>query len=1123
MTPSRQAEGLTVIGAGAGSGKTHRLTQAVTEAVDPRRTSPIPLEGLIAVTYTKKAAAELDARIRQTLIAAGAHATARELPLAQIGTVHAVCLRWLRELAIDAGLSPLTDVLPGEPEAALRQALEHGLSSELRARLDTLAAELDIRWDARVRRWDWLEPVQNVMTLARSNRIPADALPEMAERASRRLRELMGEPEPNGAALDAALAQALDGALPAIAQLDTGQKNTRDARRDLERARRDLGSGELRWSTWIRLQKTNAGKAARDALAPVLAAACRVDRHPRLHAQLHAFIVAVYEAANAGLTAYKAWKCERRLVDFVDMVDDALTVLDVPDVQTELQQRLELCVVDEFQDTSPAQLALFVKLHRLCRRSTWVGDPKQCIFEYAGADPALMEAVTSWITAAGGVTETLLDNWRSRPELVQACSQLFAAAFSRHGYSPAQVAMAAKRREPSELDILPPFGVWWLQGNNQGQAAEAMAEGVSELLNAPLATPIVDRGSGQPSPVQPGDVAVLLATNAEAEQLTAALARRGIRAAAARAGLLDTPEGTLVEAALSYVANRGDTRALAVVEALTGFCGQSPDEWLESLIVRHAAFTAARGSGETYAPSDSSAVALELDSLRDSLALLAPVEALDRVLVALALPALCARWPYPGQHASNLEALRALAARYETRCKQRSEAASVPGLLRFFAEAKERFFVGGEERASDDQHTVRGPESVTVTTYHRAKGLEWPIVVLGSLNREERRDAFSVLPESAREHFDPTDPLGGRWIRYWPWPYALQRNARLADDVKASPEGREIQRREASERVRLLYVGFTRARDHLVLAVRPGRRAPDTAWLDELCDAAGTPLLSLPPPAEGTSEACIAVRDASGAGATFPARVRSLQPTVLQVLQPTVSAEPLPGASAPARWFATPTEVSAPRLRYRISPSNARHDWPELPCGDAGEVIITGPRLPLGSESPKDWSLVGDALHAFLAADVHGVSSERRLECARRLLSASELQQLIRPADLLGAADKLRDWVERSWPGATWHRELPVSAIVETPRGHRRIDGIIDLLLEVPQGVVLVDHKSYPGRRDTWRAKAREYAPQLAAYTEALRMAGTHVLSQWISFAVTGAVVRVNQNAPVARVAARRG
>ena len=163
-----------------------------------------------------------------------------------------------------------------------------------------------------------------------------------------------------------------------------------------------------------------------------------------------------------------------------------------------------------------------------------------------------------------------------------------------------------------------------------------------------------------------------------------------------------------------------------------------------------------------------------------------------------------------------------------------------------------------------------------------------------------------------------------------------------------------------------------------------------------------------------------------------------------------------------------------------------------------------------GNDEHEGASRVGDVVHAFLAADLHELSAQRRLACAERLLRASQLLELLEPSALIRASDQLRAWIDDTWPGATWHRELPVRAIVATPRGSRRIEGIIDLLLEVPAGVVLIDHKSYPGRRDTWRERAQEYAPQLAAYAQALRMAGRHVLSQWISFVVTGGAVPVN-------------
>jgi ATP-dependent helicase/nuclease subunit A len=92
------------------------------------------------------------------------------------------------------------------------------------------------------------------------------------------------------------------------------------------------------------------------------------------------------------LEGYSDWKKKHRVVDYVDMIDLALELVLRDDVAAELHEELRLVVVDEFQDTSPVQLALFTRLHELSGRNIWVGDPKQCIFEYAGADPELMNA-----------------------------------------------------------------------------------------------------------------------------------------------------------------------------------------------------------------------------------------------------------------------------------------------------------------------------------------------------------------------------------------------------------------------------------------------------------------------------------------------------------------------------------------------------------------------------------------------------------------------------------------------------------------------------------------------------------------------------------------------------------
>jgi ATP-dependent exoDNAse (exonuclease V) beta subunit len=606
----------------------------------------------------------------------------------------------------------------------------------------------------------------------------------------------------------------------------------------------------------------------------------------------------------------------------------------------------------------------------------------------------------------------------------------------------------------------------------------------------------------------PADIAVLVATNAEAEQVTAALARRGIRASVARGGLLDTPEGTLVRAALRCAIDTRDARSRAVVDVLTGFGGQAAEAWLEGHINEHTAWLDAREAGTPLEARERPAAAGPLDALRAEVDVLAPSEAVDRILSVLDVAELAARWPDPDQRLANIDAIRALASRYEAGCKQRREAASIAGLLRYFDDVQRKVRVGNEELASDDQHTSHGPNSVTVTTYHRAKGLEWPVVLLVSLDRGPRRCPFNVLPASDQTAFDPSDPLGGRWIRYFPWPYGPHDAAPLRDVMSRTPEGQSVSEREVRERVRLLYVGFTRARDHLILAVRYGRQGRNAKWLDELCDAQRRPLLALPAPTETDRVPTATITGLGGRVLQVPTRVWSFMDEDAADGHD-ASGNPPASNGAPRLWFAKSSQSSTERPSHWIAPSRAALDWPEASTGKVAGDYVIGARLPLGSERPEDWNVVGDVLHAFLAADLPALGPPQRLELARRLLEAADLLLLLAPDALLRSADQLRRWIDRYWPDAVWHRELPVTGLLSSAAGARRIEGTIDLLLETAGGVVLIDHKSYPGRRSTWRDKAAEYVPQLGAYAAVLRMSGRRVLSQWLSFAVAGGVVEI--------------
>ncbi|HEU5076890.1 MAG TPA: PD-(D/E)XK nuclease family protein [Polyangiaceae bacterium] len=166
-------------------------------------------------------------------------------------------------------------------------------------------------------------------------------------------------------------------------------------------------------------------------------------------------------------------------------------------------------------------------------------------------------------------------------------------------------------------------------------------------------------------------------------------------------------------------------------------------------------------------------------------------------------------------------------------------------------------------------------------------------------------------------------------------------------------------------------------------------------------------------------------------------------------------------------------------------------------------------RIPFTRPATATWDQVGSALHRFLAADSFDEGDNDRVDLARRILASEGLDAAFEAVHLVSASDSLRAFVERRWPDARWHREVAISAAIDTADGARMIQGVIDLLLETSSGVVVVDHKSFPGRFSEWPERALEYAPQLQVYALGLRTAGYTVQSSWIHFTVGGGAVEV--------------
>jgi ATP-dependent exoDNAse (exonuclease V) beta subunit len=1067
---------ITFISASAGSGKTYRVVEEIHQRLECGVCRP---SGLIATTFTVKAAGELKDRLRQKLYGAGQGLLAERLNEAAIGTVHSVCRQLLERFAFTAGISPQIEVVTEDQSAELLSvAIEAASTPGAIAALQRVADALGQK--SKEGQYEWQGQVKKIIEAAQANDFEPSQISIMAGESGAELLGLL--PAPAKEDLDAALGVALDRAIQIISANGDTTQGTAAYVSLLKESHRRLTDGSLAWSDWVKLNKGEPGAKSRVPAAALAAVAGRYESHSRFHEQLTVYIRTIFEFAQRAMAKFSEYKKARGWLDFSDLEQLAYHLLrDHPDIIAQLREELDLLVVDEFQDTSPIQLALFMQLAACAKQTVWVGDVKQAIYGFRNSDPVLIEAVVKAVDEAGGLAEPLGISYRSLPDLVQLANHLFVPAFAASLKLPAnQVRLTAKSEAPKKpqaaIECLELSSGLFNKGNGNPkrltveQYWTTLAERIVALFEAKEPLQVRDRASGAWREVEPRDVAVLCRTNDNARDLAGKLFARGVSVNLEQAGLFTTPEVRFALACLRRLADPQDSLATAEIIALGG--SLAPEEWLAQRLDYLANRKNASGWTEDdwgVKPPHNHPIITALEAARPRLAVLTPAESLDLALSLADAPAVVSGWGFtPGQASqrrANLEALRILCREYEANCAGSLRPATIAG-----------FFWWCDEKAGSDAKGL-DPEAnaVHVGTYHRAKGLEWPLVVCTGLATEPWPRVWDIVvePRNADLPFDIQQPLGNRRIRFWPWPFGqTSTGIPLADRVAQSARGLRAERQALQEELRLLYVGLTRARDRIALA---WDSAQPLNWLEPL----NAPWFKL-----GESELVL------------PDKTR-LTAEHIKVVPPT--ALPAKTPATQYAWF-PPAKPLTAKLPAQIIPSY------QPAVGDAliGEVVDLGGRLPLGKKC--DEASLGDALHALLAAEMVHPNRPDRLDVAARILKGFEVQTTVTAADALAMVDRFQQVVREKFKPKSVLVEVPFEYANETGQ---RVAGFMDLLLETESGWVLVDHKSFPGPKKDWAAKALSYSGQLKCYQDALAQGKRQCAGLWIHFAVGGGMVKI--------------
>ncbi len=818
------------VDAGAGSGKTTVLVDRIVHLLR----NGVPLRQIVAITFTRKAAAEMRERLRREVHAAAdpndpASMTKwRELEYqvesARITTIDSFCAGLLRENALHLGIDPdfalLADaeigLLRGETAARAIEALlesgdapAHRLAEEFGAynlidfMEETLKSPAPL--DRAAIEYAGLDATQ----LAARWQRDADELERM------RLTQFVTNPDLlrlardlgsfDGCCTDASDAResVRQAALGAIATIQaTGNEETvRQAIQALATLS-FRGGSKKSWTPESAFQQV---KALCEEAKEIAKDFDSIESDPVIEAraaQLTLDVVHVYQRVTA---EFSVAKTRRNAMDFPDLLSRTLDMLATrDDVRERVARGIRHLLVDEFQDTNHAQLDLAVRLSRLTNQAGAelfvVGDAKQSIYRFRSAEVEVFDEARK----RTGRTLPLDENFRSVPKIIAFINDFFARSGLLSAVEPVFHRLVARRdpaRETRVQFLVPP-----VEPDDAKANAETQREREADLIASRLAqmcgpggVTVFDKNTRTLRPAQFGDVAILMRKSTNVEIYDAALRRLGIPSVVvegsgyyARQEVLDVHN--LFAAALD------PWNEFALAAFLRGPLGGVSDDALMQL-------TRERGLADALQRGDRPADANQARRLDAARGLLRdvwqrremPLAALVRhVLARTGFEAILLPQFHGAQKAGNLRKLVDLAENFS-----HTGRATLSAFTVYLAAVARR-----ELREGDADLLADGDGAVALMTIHKAKGLEFPIVVVADTAAKPGGSRGALVCVRHHRHGVAAVAHGATGEIEKP------RFAQLLHAVDRDEA--------AAEEARVLYVAMTRARDHLLIAVPTG-------------------------------------------------------------------------------------------------------------------------------------------------------------------------------------------------------------------------------------------------------------------------------------------------------------
>ena len=791
----------TFISAGAGSGKTYRITTDVAKMVSDHQLSP---DQVIMTTFTKAAAQELREKAKKELANLGKHQEAQQMEHALIGTVHSVANTFLSKYWYLLGIMPDAAAMEDDELQTYRDHSLRGLlEQEDRSFLFKYAETYNISYDSKERKAGinyefWKADLCKVLDFIQWYGIDEEQLKKSLDTTESFIKCLA--PQESSSLMDDAKA-----VIPEIDEVlnnlrrQTAKANEQKGRINSYR-NRELSLEELNDLEAIAKDRCK-DSATTKRFSENLVAATVITKETAKDQREYASLI--FRLATQWQKEYRRYKDEHHLIDFNDMEEMFLKLLDIKEVQQDITSRYTHLFVDEFQDSNPMQVRIFQKLSSLLN-TCYVGDKKQAIYGFRGSDTELTAAIADSIKD----TEHLEHSYRSIEPLVNFSNAIFTQVFSQ--MTDEEVKLSMPKENGNYTSVEKPLRIWPYTGD------ENLALQIQQM--------ILKEG------IDPKDIAVLARANADLDKLAEELRKLNVpvcrestdikesrtgRLLKALLTLVNTPSNQLARAEVAYLTEPGYNVTKVIEDRLDHLADEdkNPSTYLENIPILKRL-----DQLQNFRSSDEQEYATKLLGYQSISSLV------ESLVIELDLYSLVQGWENAQAEETNLQVFIDLARKYEDHATELAQPATVVGFIEFFTGQKQ------EGAANED--------GVRLFTYHKSKGLEWKVVILLSLDNDAS-DATKIATRSMlgchhrREQKptakNPNPPMTISLVRNI---YGSTNEAKSAVTARLQehPLWGIVSEQEVNEAARLLYVGVTRARETLILAPKVKDNTINLNW-----------------------------------------------------------------------------------------------------------------------------------------------------------------------------------------------------------------------------------------------------------------------------------------------------